>query len=154
MAFAGVLILAPLIKTKIWGRKKPSFVTQIVLETIAATIMTLPLIVMVFGQVSLVTVIANAMVVPLIPFAMLFTAAAGVAGMVIPAIAGFVGFAAEFVMGYMLGIVNILSGYEYAQVDYSINVMVMLGLYILVAAICFVLWRRSRHNFLDDNIVE
>jgi competence protein ComEC len=154
LAFAGVLILSPLLQKRIWGDKQPSFISQVTLETVAAQILTLPLIIFVFGQVSVVSVVANMLVVPLIPFAMLFTAIAGFVGLVFPILAGASGIIAEFIMGYMLGVVNILSSVSFAQIDFQIDVIAMIALFAAIAILCFFLWRRTKYDFLEQSIVD
>lgn len=48
-AFAGVMILAPLLQAYFFGDKKPGTVRQIMGETVSATILTLPILIYAFG---------------------------------------------------------------------------------------------------------
>ncbi|RYF28888.1 MAG: ComEC family competence protein [Chloroflexi bacterium] len=86
-AFGGVMILAPLGQAYFYGSKKPGTIRQILGETIAAQIATLPILVLAFSQFSNVAVIANALVLPLVPLAMLLTFIAGVVAIIAPAAA-------------------------------------------------------------------
>ena len=52
--------------------------------------MALPIIAVVFGELSLISIIANVIVLPLIPLAMLLTFIAGLGGMLGPFVAGWV----------------------------------------------------------------
>jgi competence protein ComEC len=54
---------------------------MVLLETLSAELMTLPLILMTFSQLSVIALAANLLIVPLVPLAMLLSAAAGAAGM-------------------------------------------------------------------------
>lgn len=82
LAFFGVLVLAPAIQKRFWKKKEPKIMAQIVLSSFCAQAMTLPYIMFVFHQVSLVSLITNMLVLPLIPLAMGLTALAGVVGMI------------------------------------------------------------------------
>ncbi|MFA5010178.1 MAG: ComEC/Rec2 family competence protein [Patescibacteria group bacterium] len=54
-----------------WPKWLPSFITQPLSATVGATIFTLPLIALYFGGVSWVTLGANLLIVPLVPYVML-----------------------------------------------------------------------------------
>ncbi len=78
LAFAGVLVVGPLLTARLYHGKTPPALIQIAIETMSAQIMVTPLILYTFGQISLVALIANVAVVPLIPLAMAGTFVAGV----------------------------------------------------------------------------
>jgi len=109
LAFFGILLLAPIITTKIYGDKQVPLIPQIVIESLCAEIMTLPLILYIFGQMSLVSLLANMLVAALIPLAMLLSFIAGLAGMLAGSIAGWLAWPAQVLLTYMLDVVNLLS---------------------------------------------
>jgi competence protein ComEC len=106
---------------------------MVMLETLAAELMTLPLIMMTFGQLSVIGLLANVLVVPLIPFAMLFSAIAGTAGMALPALAGWAAWPANLLLTYMLDVVRLLSGIPGIFLHRSLSVTGMLALYGIIA---------------------
>jgi competence protein ComEC len=132
LAFFGVLMIAPLAAVKLF-RRKPKLLSMVMLETLAAELMTLPLIMMTFGQLSVIGLLANVLVVPLIPFAMLFSAIAGTAGMAIPALAGWAAWPANLLLTYMLDVVRLLSGIPGIFLHRSLSVTGMLALYGIIA---------------------
>jgi hypothetical protein len=71
--------------------------------------MTIPLVLYIFGQVSLVSLLANMLVVALIPLAMLLSLVAGLAGMLVGALSGWLAWPAMVLLTYMLDIVTVLS---------------------------------------------
>lgn len=154
LAFGGVLIVSPLIVARIYKDKKPNTIVQLVIETIAATLMTLPLILFTFGQLPTLSLLANVLVAPLIPFAMLATALAGVAGMVAPVVLGWLGLPAQIVIGYIVAVVEFLSGVAWAQLELEIPVIAMVASYIAICAVLFIWWRKTKHKFLARSIVE
>ncbi len=143
LAFFGVLVIAPLIASRFF-KTQPKILTMVLLETLAAEIMTLPLILMTFSQLSLVALLANVLVVPLVPPAMLFSAAAGLSGAFLPAIAGWVALPARLVLTYMLDVISILSGIPSVLLHRSISLAAMIVFYICVMVFVLTLYKFTR----------
>jgi competence protein ComEC len=154
LAFAGVLIVAPLLQTRLFGRREPKIIGQIVLETIAAQALTLPLMVTIFGSPSLLALPANVLVVPLVPLIMLFTFVAGVAGFVLPFVAGYIALPANWLLGYVMRIVALFASVRWANVSIAFSPPLMLVCYAGIAALCGVLWRQTKHDFLGKSVLE
>jgi competence protein ComEC len=153
LAFFGVLMIAPLVAQRLFKRQ-PRLMGMVVLETLAAELMTLPLIMMSFNQLSLVGLIANALVVPLIPFAMLFAAIAAGAGMLIPALTGWFAWPANILLTYMLDVARLLSSIPGVFLHRSVSLVGMLGLYAVVLVSMLLLQRRRAPHtgiILDRN---
>jgi competence protein ComEC len=134
LAFFGVLVIAPAITARIF-KVSPKMLTIVLIETISAEIMTLPLIMMTFGQLSLISLLANVLIVPLVPYAMLLSAIGGAAGTWLAPIAGWFAWPAKLLLDYMLGMVRILSDMPHASIIRSISVTEMIGLYSLILVI-------------------
>jgi competence protein ComEC len=109
LAFYGVMVLAPLIQSRWSERWKESLVAAVALESICAEAMTLPYILHTFGQMSFVGLIANVLVVALVPLAMLLTLIAGLAGMLLAPIMGWLAWPARILLTYMLDVASLLS---------------------------------------------
>ena len=77
-SYAGIMVLGLKLVKFFYGAKKPGFVGSVVLTTVAATLMTLPIILYYYGQVSLISVIANLLILPTLPYAMGLTFLTGV----------------------------------------------------------------------------
>lgn len=131
LAFFGILIIAPVIQARFF-RRQPKFLTAVVLETLSAELMTLPLIMMTFSQLSLVALVANAIIVPLVPMAMLLGAVAGAAGAIIPQLAGWLAWPASLLMTYMLDVIHIMASIPSVLLHASINITYMLSFYLFV----------------------
>lgn len=146
LAFYGVLVLAPLVCKRIWGTTDPKVFAALVVESACASIAVLPYVLYVFGQTSLVSLVANMLVVPAIPLAMALGLAGGVAGMVLPALAGWLAWPARLLLTYMLDIANLLSRVPYAFVEnIGFSLPAMLGSYLVLLLVTVVLWRKTRH---------
>lgn len=153
-AFGGVMIVAPLGQRYFFGNKKPGTARQILGETIAAQLCTLPILVLAFGQFSNVAIIANLLVLPLVPLAMLLTFMAGVGALVLPPLASVVGWPAQWLLGYMTSVAQYVAHIPWAQTSLSINGMFVGIFYGLLVATCLYAWRKTRFNLRDSNIVE
>lgn len=147
LAFFGVLVLAPLITRRFIGNKEPKVLVGILIESACASVMVLPYILFIFGEMSLVSLPANLLVIPFIPFAMVLGLAAGLSGMLVPALAGWLAWPAKWLMTYMLDIANLLSRIPHAFVEnIGFPLLYMMASYAAIGFVCFVLWNKTRRN--------
>lgn len=139
LAFFGVLVLAPLL-VKIAERfTKPTAPILLLTETMSAQVMTLPIIMFIFGRLSLIGLVSNLLVVPLVPLAMLLSLLAGLAGMFMTGLAGWVAWPAHFLLTYMLDVTSILARLPHASVLHKIGLESMLSLYVFILFVILVL---------------
>lgn len=117
LAFFGVIVLGPLVTQRLYKGREPPLVMQIVIESLCAEALTLPYVLAIFGQMSLVGLPANVLVVAFVPLAMLLCLIAGLAGMFIPALAGWLAWPAQLVLTYMLDTANLLSRIPHSFVE-------------------------------------
>ncbi|PID31464.1 hypothetical protein CR983_01015 [Candidatus Saccharibacteria bacterium] len=153
-AFAGVMVVAPLGQAYFFGAKKPGMIRQILGETISAQLATAPLLLYSFGQISNVAVIANALVLPLVPFAMILTFIAGVAGYLTPALAPLVALPAQWLLDYMVYAATTTSSVSWAQSELELPLWGVVLLFAMLAAACWWMWRASGYRLRDGNIIE
>ena len=69
-SYAGIMLLGPYLVLFFYGEKKPKFIASLILTTVSATVMTLPITLYYFGQVSIISVVANLLILPTLPYAM------------------------------------------------------------------------------------
>jgi len=146
LAFYGVLIIAPLLQKKFLDEENPKVVSGLVVETISAQVMTLPLILYIFHDSHFLALPANVLVVPFIPVAMLFSFVAGIAGMVIPSFAGWVALPAKLILTYIIDIATFFA--RVPKMKFSISFPAY-GLFIMYGSITFVtlvLWRKAKQT--------
>ncbi len=144
LAFYGVLILVPVTVRRLYRLdKRPRALTLLVYETIGAQIMTVPLILYIFQEISLVALVSNVLVAPLVPFGMLLSFAGGLAGMVAPAFAGWVALPATVVLTYMLDTVELLARVPHALLSGTLPLAAMLALYIAIGGTSLALARKN-----------
>lgn len=154
-AFGGILIVAPLVMKLVYRRRQPSPVEQLVVETMSAEVVALPLIAFSFGTLPSFALLANLLVAPLIPFAMAMTALTGVFGFMSTVIATGFALPTTVVIGYMIAVVEWLSALPGAQYEFELSIEMLLLWYgLLVGALIFVK-RLTHYNFyLRDNRLE
>lgn len=153
-AFGGVMVVAPLGQRYFFGDGKPGIVRQILGETIAAQLATLPILVMAFGQFSNVAIVTNLLILPLVPLAMLLTFIAGVGVLLVPISAAIIGMPAQLLLHYMTAVATYFAHLPWAQSTLTMNGWVVIGFYGLLIALCFYVWRQTKFSLRDSNLVE
>ena len=153
-AFGGVMILAPLLQHYFFGPKKPGFFRQVLGETMAALLVTAPIIMLIFGQYSPYALLSNLLVVPLIPYIMLAVFAAGLASAFVPALSLVASLPSSGLLQYVTSVVQWIAGLPGAQTELNIGVAGLSFYYFCLGLTSFYLWRKTKHNFLGDNLVE
>jgi len=153
LAFYGVMVLAPLLSSRWPKHWKESVVLSVALESLCAEIMTLPFVLHTFGQMSFIGLLANVLVTALVPLAMLLTLIAGLAGMLLPAIAGWLAWPARILLTYMLDIAHLLSRIPHVFVqNLQFSWQQMIFGYMLIAAFTLALYfkRRPKSSIITD----
>lgn len=143
LAFFGILIIAPLLVSRLFSRP-PRLLNLVIIETLCAEVMTLPLIMMTFGQLSLVALLANTLIVPLVPYAMLLSSLAALAGAVLPQWAGWVAWPAHMLLTYMLDVVHLLADVPSIFLHVSISSTVMICTYFVILVLVAISHKRIR----------
>lgn len=151
LAFAGILILAPLVQSR-WIRH-PNTIKLLVLECLAAQVMTMPLIVGVFGSFSVVAPLANAVILPMVPLAMLLSFLSGALRMLWPLVPSW---PAEGVLSLMVGLIQWFGSWNGANRQIGLSRETIFGCYALIAILAMALVRKkpivqakSKHYHFD-----
>jgi competence protein ComEC len=154
LAFYGVMVLSPLIQARWPHRWHDSVIVSVALESICAELMTLPFVLYTFGQISLIGLPANVLVVTLVPLAMLLSVVAGLAGMLAGSIAGWLAWPARILLTYMLDISRLLASVPHIFMQQlSFSIPQMLGLYSLLIMLTLALWfktKRLKYDTITD----
>jgi competence protein ComEC len=147
LAFFGILVLGPVITRWIYKAREPGLMPQVLIESLCAEVMTLPLVLYIFGQMSMVSLLANLLVVALIPLAMLFGLIAGLAGMLIGSVAGWFAWPAVVLLTYMLDVVHMLSRIPHVfQENHYLSAVDMVLCYLAVVAVLLLAYIQRRRK--------
>lgn len=153
-AFAGVMILAPLLMAYFYGEQKPGFMGATLVETLSAQILTLPILVGVFGQFSIVAIFSNLITLPLIPFVMLATFLAGLSQMLIPSVAGVASWLAQALLDYFVWAVSWTASFPWAQIKWQMPTWGVVVAFMAIATLCVVLKFKTKLKLRQVSIVE
>ena len=154
LAFIGVLILAPLIHDFFWGNhKKPAWFRELLIVTFSAQIMTLPILLYSFGIFSVYSLLANLLILPIIPFAMLSVFISGVFGLVAPFTAGLFSLPANWILNYCTFVIDKVSAFPGVASELSINFKWLIAFYIFIFITILMLKLKTKHNFLKDKMI-
>lgn len=148
LAFTGVLILAPLIGRRYFPKVKQRLIPSILMETFSAQIMTLPLILSVFGRLSIISIPANLVVVPFIPLAMLLIFLTGIIGMLNIALVKLFALLTNSVMTPIVWAIERLSHPTWAQTSVKLSTADMLLAYLVI--LMWVVGMKARVNRLKS----
>ncbi|MBW3568631.1 ComEC/Rec2 family competence protein [Candidatus Parcubacteria bacterium] len=154
-AFAGVIIVSPLLLHYFWGKiKKVNPIHQVFLETLSAQIMTAPLIAYIFNQYSALALPANLLILLFIPLTMLLTFFAGSFSLAFGTLTIF-GWPANALLSYMTTVVDKLAILPIALAETDFSLAAMIASYCAILVFIIYIWRRTRHDFLGSpSVVE
>ena len=150
-AFFGVMILGPLVRKRLFKGQHKGIIGELVMETLSAQIMTLPIVLFIFKTSSFIALPANVLVVPLIPLAMLLSFIAGLAGMLIPPLAGWFSFPARYILTYLLDMATLFSRVPNMKFMVTVSLTAMLIMYGAILFILITLWQKNNQS---DKITE
>ncbi len=156
LAFFGVLMVAPVMKKRIYKDKKPGLFGELALESFAAQIMTLPIILYIFNESSYMVLLANLLVVPLIPLGMMAAFVAGLAGAMLPAVAGWFAWPARLILTYLLDMAGLVARIPNMQFEVLLGTGAMVFLYGIILLVTFIWWQKLPKNakITDTNYLE
>lgn len=106
--------------------------------TVAAIIATLPLILFNFSRLSIVAPIVNLLILWLVPWLMLFGFTAVIASFIFHPLGQVIAWITWVGLKYIVAVVSWFSDLKWAAVDFRINWLVMVLLYLLIISIFYV----------------
>ena len=142
LATLGLVYISPIFEK--WFAHIPGFFRELLSATLAAQVFTLPIIISNFGLLSLISPIANILILPFIPISMFLGFASGLAGMIWLSLGRIVGFFGYIILEIVIKTSELLASIPYASVELKMgNWWIWGGYYILVG---FFIWRWYRRN--------
>ncbi len=136
LAFFGVLVLAPTVTNLFYSgtNQEPGLLASVFIESLCAQIMTAPLIAHIFGTFSVISLVANILVVPWIPFVMLLVLVVGIFGMLNlnSVIARLFYQTPKIVLTPIILVIQRLSSLPWASVQLKLSQPGMISCYLLI----------------------
>ena len=116
-----------------YGRDKPRFFGSTILSSLSAIIACLPIQLYYFGTFNLISLLANLLILPTIPYAMGFTFLTGVFGMVhFDFLAAGLGKITEFILSYHLTTISELENRSEFMFEFAKNNPIWLVFYAII----------------------
>ncbi len=144
LATFGILYIHPIIFSKINFITIRFKIREMVSTTMSATISVLPLILYSTGVLSIVSLPANILILPVIPFAMLFSFLTGLITILSPYLAYPFAFISEILLSYILYIVRSFSSFSFSSVNISsFSIIFVLIIYGLMFYFLFLRYKKS-----------
>ncbi|MCL5410962.1 MAG: ComEC family competence protein [Patescibacteria group bacterium] len=142
LAFAGIIYLSPIIQ-KLFEKDKykkiPNFIKNPLTETLSAQIMVAPLILTAFGRFSLISPVANVLVLWIVPLSMGLAFLAGLGGIIFYPLGKALSFFLWPCLEFIIKIVMTLSKIPFASFEIKSGLWAIgLMLYLLIA--CYFTW--------------
>lgn len=132
MATLGLILIVPHFEATVVNEKSRLGWREFFLATISTQIAVLPILMYHIGEVSLIAVLTNLLVLPVVPLAMLLTFITGVLGLVFVPLASLIGFLANLSLAYILFIADFFGTMSFAAISVpqfsALGVVVMYGL--------------------------
>jgi len=149
-ATAGLIWLAPIIETFLTFLKN-TFWKNAVATTLAAQIAVLPLLLYDTGNLSLVSIPANLLTMPMVPLAMGFSALAGFAGILFNSFAPFVGIVLAF-PSYLANAYLIFIANESAALPFAAFTLPSFPFWLVLVAYAMLIYIVSSNKIPVQNI--
>lgn len=125
------------------------------IETFSAQLFSAPIIALMMGQFSPFGLVANLLVLPVVPAAMLLTFLAGIASFLLPHfLAIFCASPATWLLNYMIGVTKWVADFPGASQKVSFDFGTTSAILGAIFAITIFLKIRTKHDFYADNFVE
>ena len=144
-SFGGIMVVGPKLTKYYYGTKKPKLVGSIVITTVAATMMTLPITLYYFGMVSLISVVANLFILPTLSIAMGLVFAVGVV-VGLPVVQDVVTFLATKMLDYHIVVIEFFGKMEQFVIEVKPYNAKMFWLYLVIAVPFVVVIARRWHK--------
>ncbi len=123
-------------------------VRSFLVATLGTQLAVLPLLLYQIGELSLVSVLVNVLVLPMVPVAMLLTFCTGVLGYFSIVLASFVSYPAYLSLSYITKIAEIFAGLPFASILVPAFPVWMLG--VLYAVMLYVLYKIYRPDMIGS----
>lgn len=144
IATLGLILLAPYIEQYVQFMPTFGGLRTFLTATLATQVFVAPILLYQIGELSIVSVAVNVLVLPMVPIAMLLTFASGIAAFVSVHVALVFAFFATWSLGYILFIAEVFAQLPFASFAVpAFPFTITCAAYILLAAL---LWRAHTHR--------
>ena len=138
LSFSAILVLAPAIVKFLYGKdRKPNFLFSTLISSLAAALLTLPVLLYYFGQISLISVFANLLILPTVSIAMGLTFLTGIFALFLPPLATLFGSLATIILNYQITVANFFGEQKVFLLSIDQNNTLVFLLYLPLIVVIF-----------------
>lgn len=147
VAFAGLVYVSPIVKkilTFPFVNVIPDFIKTAITETMSAQIAVLPLLLVLFGRISLIAPISNILILPIVPATMLLVFVSALVDFALPKIGHLVYLISYFPLKYILFISEKFSKIPLSSVNIPTNLQIFfVALYSILIILAMIYVKRK-----------
>ncbi len=152
MAVVGLVYFLPILEKYLRRIPNAGQLKEMALTTVAAELATLPLLIYYFQKISLISILANMLILPIIPALMILGFVNAVVSLLFLPLARVVGLVNWLLALYWLKVTDILHALPYGFFNVKINIWGLLIMYLVIFALRF--WfSRKRNSLTEKNVV-
>ncbi len=144
VAVLGIIYLKPIFDQKISKWPNPYFLKDILTMTLAAQLSTLPILIFHFGRLSLISPLANLLIVPLLPLIMISGIILVFSGLIWLPLAKIIAWPAWLLLSYVIKIIDYLSLFPIPAIEFEKVSLIILSLYYPI--LLFFIWRNIKEQ--------
>lgn len=149
-SFAGILILAPLFSSLLYGGKQPPWLASMFITSISTSLVCAPILIYSFGSLSFLSLLANLIILPTLPYAMLLVLLTGITSS-LPLFASIFSQLATWLLELHIALVNALSAHRSFILEFPSSQIQIFWLYlpIILVIICYNITKYRRRFYHD-----
>lgn len=154
LSFSAILVLAPALVRFLYGKdRKPGFVFGTLISSAAAAVLTLPVLLFYFGQISLISIFANLLILPTVSIAMGLTFLTGIFALFLPPIATLIGQLTTGVLDYQISVANFFAEQKTFLFTIEPNNALVFLLYLPLVVVIFTtfIYKKIKQRKLSKN---
>ncbi len=147
MAVLSIIYLKPILDDKTISWPNPWRLKDILTMTLAAQLGTLPILIFHFGRLSLVSPLANLLIVPLLPVIMISGMILSFAGLIWLTLAKIIAWPVWLLLTYLVKVIDYLVAFPLSVVEFrSASLVILSGYYLILV---FFIWRINQRQSLN-----
>jgi competence protein ComEC len=147
MATLSIIYLKPILDDKTIKWPNPVHLKDILTMTLAAQLGTLPILIFHFGRVSLISPLANLLIVPFLPLIMILGMILSFVGLIWLDLVKIIAWPIWLLLSYLVKVVDYLSSLSLAAVEFkNVSWLILLGYYLVL--IWFVWYKKGQSDRL------
>lgn len=150
-SFTGIMIVAPAITKFFYGKsRQPNFIFSTIITSLSAALLCTPILLYFFGQTSLISILANLLILPTVSVVMGLSFLTGLFALFLPPLANLFGHLATLLLDYQISVVNFFGEQKLFLIEIDPENPVVFALYIPLVVVILIKACYSRYKLLKS----